>query len=227
MAEPTDNRLALLVERIERIDEEIAALQSDRKDVYAEAKAVGYDARVIRQLVQRRKMKPEDRAEADMVLETYEAAMGGHAPDPAISLDEQRRALAIAILDEQIEGISDPERAEALAKHTAALIDIRAEIADLRNMEKARKAMAEADGFEKTPLSALVRWIEKSAKHGRDTMRASEATFQLYRGTVERVRGVEGTQVTKDPALQKLVGGPKKNKGQSATDAWLNSGAGN
>lgn len=229
MTEAADNRLRLLVERVERIDEEIRGLQQDRKDVFAEAKALGYDTRVIRAVITRRKMSPESRAEADVVLETYEAAIGGHAPDPAIPPEMRQRELAIAILDEQIEGIQDPEKAEALAKHVSAILDLRCEIADLRKLEANQKKLAEGDGFEKNPLSALVRWIEKCAQHGRDAMRAGEATFQLYRGTFERVQGTRTANATSDPKLRELgLGGASKTKTktQSATDAWLNSGLG-
>lgn len=72
----TDDRLRLLIERIERLEEEKKGLADDIRDVYAEAKAVGYDAKIMRQIVRLRKMKPDDRAEMEMVLETYKAALG-------------------------------------------------------------------------------------------------------------------------------------------------------
>jgi len=76
MAEATDDRLRLLVERIERLEEEKKALGDDIRDVYAEAKAVGYDTKIMRQIIKLRKMKPDERSEQDMVLETYKAALG-------------------------------------------------------------------------------------------------------------------------------------------------------
>ena len=48
----------------------------DIKDGYAEAKAVGYDAKIMRQIVRLRKMKPDDRAEMEAILDTYKAALG-------------------------------------------------------------------------------------------------------------------------------------------------------
>ena len=48
----------------------------DIRDVYAEAKAVGYDAKIMRQIVRLRKMKPDDRAEMEAILDTYKAALG-------------------------------------------------------------------------------------------------------------------------------------------------------
>ena len=76
MANATDDRLRLLIERIERLEEEKKGIADDVKDVYAEAKAVGYDVKIIRQIVRLRKMKPDDRAEMEALLDTYKAALG-------------------------------------------------------------------------------------------------------------------------------------------------------
>jgi uncharacterized protein (UPF0335 family) len=75
-ANETDGRLRLLIERVERLEEEKKGIGDDIKDVYAEAKAVGYDTKIMRQIVRLRKMKPDDRREMEMVLETYKAALG-------------------------------------------------------------------------------------------------------------------------------------------------------
>ncbi len=72
----TDDRLRLLVERIERLEEEKKGIADDIRDVYGEAKAIGYDARIMRQIVKLRKMKPDDRAEMEAILDTYKAALG-------------------------------------------------------------------------------------------------------------------------------------------------------
>jgi uncharacterized protein (UPF0335 family) len=76
MAETSDDRLRLLIERIERLEEEKKGIADDIGDVYSEAKAVGYDTKIMRQIIKLRKMKPDDRSEADMLLETYKAALG-------------------------------------------------------------------------------------------------------------------------------------------------------
>lgn len=76
MAEATDDRLRLLIERIERLEEEKKGIADDIRDVYAEGKAVGYDTKMMRQLIKLRKMKPDDRREMEMLLETYKAAVG-------------------------------------------------------------------------------------------------------------------------------------------------------
>lgn len=76
MAENTDDRLRLLIERVERLEEEKKGVGDDIRDVYNEAKAVGYDVKIMRQIVRLRKMKPDDRRELDLLLETYRSALG-------------------------------------------------------------------------------------------------------------------------------------------------------
>lgn len=76
MADATDDRLRLLIERIERLEEEKKGIADDIRDVYGEAKSVGYDAKIMRQIVRLRKMKPDDRSEQDMLLDTYKTALG-------------------------------------------------------------------------------------------------------------------------------------------------------
>ena len=76
MAENTDDRLRLLIERIERLEEEKKGIADDIRDVYAEAKAVGYDAKIMRQVIRLRKMQPDDRREMETVLDLYKAALG-------------------------------------------------------------------------------------------------------------------------------------------------------
>ena len=76
MADASDDRLRLLIERVERLEEEKKGIADDIRDVYAEAKAVGYDAKIMRQIVRLRKMKPDDRAEMQAVLDVYKAALG-------------------------------------------------------------------------------------------------------------------------------------------------------
>lgn len=76
MAETADDRLRLLLERIERLEEEKKGIADDIRDVYAEAKATGYDVKIMRQIVRLRKMRPDDRREMEMVLDTYKSALG-------------------------------------------------------------------------------------------------------------------------------------------------------
>lgn len=71
-----DRRLILLLERIERLREEKKGLADDERDVFAEGKAIGYDTKLMRAMLTLRKMKPDDRAELDALMDTYRAACG-------------------------------------------------------------------------------------------------------------------------------------------------------
>jgi uncharacterized protein (UPF0335 family) len=68
--------LRSLVERIERLNEEIDALNSDKKDIYGEARAGGFDAKVLRKLVSLRKQDRDERMEQEAILELYKQALG-------------------------------------------------------------------------------------------------------------------------------------------------------
>ena len=70
------DKLRLLIERIERLEEEKKATADDIKDVYGEAKAVGYDPKIMRQVVRLRKMERNAREEAEALLDTYKVALG-------------------------------------------------------------------------------------------------------------------------------------------------------
>lgn len=70
------DRLRQFIERIERLEEEKAAMASDVREVYAEAKTVGFDPKVMRQIVKLRKMDTADQQEMEALIETYKHALG-------------------------------------------------------------------------------------------------------------------------------------------------------
>lgn len=70
------DRLRAFIERIERLEEERIALGDDLREVYAEAKATGFDPKIMRQIVRLRKMESSDREEQEYLLDTYKAALG-------------------------------------------------------------------------------------------------------------------------------------------------------
>jgi len=70
------DQLRLLIERIERLEEEKSGIADDIKDVYAEAKSTGFDVKTMRTIIRLRKMEKHHRDEAEMLLETYKAALG-------------------------------------------------------------------------------------------------------------------------------------------------------
>jgi len=69
-------RLLSFMERVERLEEEKTELADDIKEVYAEAKGVGFDVKTIRRIIRLRKMEPEKRQEEDELLDLYKAAVG-------------------------------------------------------------------------------------------------------------------------------------------------------
>lgn len=69
-------RLKSFIDRIERMEEEKKALAEDIKDIYAEAKATGFDTKTIRKIVSLRKVNVEKRREQAELLELYQSAIG-------------------------------------------------------------------------------------------------------------------------------------------------------
>lgn len=70
------DQLRAFVERIERLDEEAKALNDDRKDVYGEAKSMGYDTKILKRVIAARRKDPNQRMEEEAIFETYLAALG-------------------------------------------------------------------------------------------------------------------------------------------------------
>jgi uncharacterized protein (UPF0335 family) len=69
-------QLRQVIERIERLEEEKAAIASDIRDVFAEAKGNGFDTKVIRQVIKIRKMEAAERQEQESLLDLYLHALG-------------------------------------------------------------------------------------------------------------------------------------------------------
>lgn len=69
------NRLRSLIERIERLEEEKKGIQGDIRNVFAEAKSVGFDAKAMRAVLKLRKMNVADREEQELILDTYRRAL--------------------------------------------------------------------------------------------------------------------------------------------------------
>lgn len=70
------DQLKAFVERIERMEEEKAAIAADIRDIYAEAKGNGFDVKVLRQVVKIRKQDHSERMEQEAILELYMQALG-------------------------------------------------------------------------------------------------------------------------------------------------------
>jgi uncharacterized protein (UPF0335 family) len=70
------DHLKSFIERIERLEEEKAAIAGDIKEVYAEAKGTGFDTKIMRQIIRLRKMEANDRQEQEELLDIYMRAVG-------------------------------------------------------------------------------------------------------------------------------------------------------
>jgi uncharacterized protein (UPF0335 family) len=70
------DQLRSVIERIEKLEEEKAALAADIREVFAEAKGNGFDIKALRQVLKIRKMEASEREEQEMVLDTYLRALG-------------------------------------------------------------------------------------------------------------------------------------------------------
>ncbi|MFQ5617334.1 MAG: DUF2312 domain-containing protein [Rhodospirillales bacterium] len=69
------DRLRTVVERIERLEEEKAAITADIREVYSEAKGAGFNAKIVRQIVRLRRLDQADRREEEAMLELYKRAL--------------------------------------------------------------------------------------------------------------------------------------------------------
>jgi uncharacterized protein (UPF0335 family) len=76
-------RICSFIERVERIDEEIKALNEGRKEVFAEAKGEGFDVKVLREILRLRKQDQDERDEQESLLDLYLKAMEGASSSQA------------------------------------------------------------------------------------------------------------------------------------------------
>ena len=68
-------RLRAIIERIERLEEEKAALADDIREIFSEAKSAGFDVRILRQVIRLRKLDSSDRQEQEAILDLYNRAL--------------------------------------------------------------------------------------------------------------------------------------------------------
>lgn len=70
-------RLKTIIERVERLEDDKAAVSNDMKEVYAEAKGAGFDVKILRQVIKLRRMDKAKRMEMDALVDLYLSAIGG------------------------------------------------------------------------------------------------------------------------------------------------------
>ena len=76
ITKPKDDRLKSLIERVERLEDEKNNLLSDIKEVFSDAKGLGYDPKIMRKVLIIRKMDIDERLEQEALLDTYRNALG-------------------------------------------------------------------------------------------------------------------------------------------------------
>ncbi|WP_339913020.1 DUF2312 domain-containing protein [uncultured Brevundimonas sp.] len=69
-------RLRTIIERLERLEEDKAAIMADMKEVFLEAKGEGYDVKILRKVIRIRKQDKAKRQEEDAILDLYMSALG-------------------------------------------------------------------------------------------------------------------------------------------------------
>ena len=75
-AKTSVNQLSQYIERIERLEEDKRALMADIRDIYSEARATGFEPKIMRQIIKMRGLDREVLAEHDILLSSYRAAVG-------------------------------------------------------------------------------------------------------------------------------------------------------
>lgn len=76
MTEVNNEQLLQFVERIERIENDIASLKDDEKQIYSEAKSAGYDVKALKQIIKIRKADPDKLEQEEAIVENYKNALG-------------------------------------------------------------------------------------------------------------------------------------------------------
>ena len=76
MSELNNERLVSIVERIERVDEEINGLKEDRRGIMLEAKSAGFDTKAITHVIKQRRKNEQEREQEEELITVYEHAVG-------------------------------------------------------------------------------------------------------------------------------------------------------
>jgi len=69
-------KLLSLIQRIENLEEDRTNIGADIREVYSEAKALGFDPKIMRQIIKLRKLENDDRQEQEALIDSYKAAIG-------------------------------------------------------------------------------------------------------------------------------------------------------
>ncbi len=105
----TARQLTSFIERIERLAQDAAAIQEDMKEVYAEAKGLGFVPKIMREIIRLRKMGEDERAEFEGLLDVYKGAVGMLEGTP---LGEFARKRLDRESQSEENGAADPDQAD-------------------------------------------------------------------------------------------------------------------
>ncbi|CCD86434.1 conserved protein of unknown function [Bradyrhizobium sp. ORS 285] len=85
-------RIRSFVERIEHLDGELAELNEQKKEVFAEAKGEGFDVKILKEIIKLRKQDQDERDEHETLLDTYLRAMDAAESESAAKTPERKAA---------------------------------------------------------------------------------------------------------------------------------------
>jgi uncharacterized protein (UPF0335 family) len=71
-----NQQLITIIERIEKLNEDVANIAADMKEIFSEAKSAGFDPKYIRQMIRLRKLDPDEIDEQDELVKMYRGALG-------------------------------------------------------------------------------------------------------------------------------------------------------
>ena len=203
-----DQALDFACRAIRALEEERGDISKDIADRFAELKAKGYDTGIVRQVLKRMRMRPDDRREADALLETYEAALGVASGDGAhVDMGPRRR--------EPFTAPPNASTEEQLRAIISRVLEIRAERTEGTKLTALELRKARAAGFDPVKITEACQWLEKCDAHGRERMMAAEELYQIYREIGEGP--APDVLVEGDSALVKMFAGPAPEPKKAAT----------
>lgn len=92
LQDSAQRQLRQFIERVERVDEDIKNLADDRKQIFAEAKGTGFDVRIMKKVIARRKRSRDDVQEEDAIMQVYLHALGETPMEAHIRAQEEEIA---------------------------------------------------------------------------------------------------------------------------------------
>ena len=196
-------QLRSIVERIERLDEEIAELNGDKKEVYAEAKGNGYDIKVLRKVVALRKRDLDERKEEEAILDLYLQAVGETRDD------SKPKGSAKQVSEEGGEALYEAAKKLVLTEKKASTSHIQRRLSIGYNKAAALIERMQDEGIVSPQDETGRRRIIGGGILGGSAGAAKEmATFLKENGATMEVRAEPGSIAARAGEAVKAAGGP-------------------